>query len=141
MTEMNDRDKRIRLIRDAEGQWQNTRYTKALEESTLFVARIEADYAGAGEVTETYTPEAQRFLEQLDDVGVAYDPVNQPQHYASRTPEPIDVIEAWDLGFHLGNAVKYIARAGYKTENPVQDLQKAIWYLQRHINHLEGLDD
>jgi len=43
----------------------------------------------------------------------------------------IDVIEDWRLGFHTGNAIKYIARHAHK-ESPMQDIDKAIWYLQRH---------
>lgn len=61
------------------------------------------------------------------------DPVNQPAHYTRSTIEPIAVIEAWGLGFHLGNAVKYIARAGHKGDT-LEDLEKARWYLNRAID-------
>ena len=64
------------------------------------------------------------------------DPIN-PRHYAGLTIEPIDVIEAWGLGFHLGNLVKYVARAGRKTPNPLEDLRKGLWYLERKIADLE----
>lgn len=60
------------------------------------------------------------------------DAVNHPPHYTMGGIEVIDAIEAWGLDFHLGNAVKYIARAGKK--NPaetVQDLRKAMWYIER----------
>lgn len=60
------------------------------------------------------------------------DQVDHPQHYQGNGLEVIDVIEAFDLGFSLGNAVKYILRAG-KKGNPVEDLEKAIWYLQRDV--------
>lgn len=60
------------------------------------------------------------------------DSVNHPSHYTFGTYEVIDVIEDWQLGFHLGNAVKYIARAG-KKDNLLQDLRKARWYLDRRI--------
>lgn len=64
--------------------------------------------------------------------------VAHPDHYCLNGVEVIDAIEAWELGFHLGNAVKYIARAGKKDPNKVvQDLQKAIWYLMREIENLE----
>jgi hypothetical protein len=57
--------------------------------------------------------------------------VDHPSHYRADTGhEAIDVIRAWGLGFALGNAVKYIARAGHKHDNVIQDLDKAIWYLQ-----------
>jgi hypothetical protein len=64
--------------------------------------------------------------------------VNHPQHYggAENPYEAIKVIEAWDLGFCLGNTVKYISRAG-KKDNIVQDLKKAKWYLERKIAQLE----
>src|SRR3954470_8115832 len=65
------------------------------------------------------------------------DPVNPP-HYKKRTPEPIQVIESWGLGFNLGNALKYIARAGEKDPTKeVEDLRKAVWYLNRQIKCLE----
>ena len=66
------------------------------------------------------------------------DPVNHPAHYGGQGDpyEAIKVIEAWDLGFHLGNVVKYIARAGRKGHE-LEDLRKAAWYLDRHIARLE----
>lgn len=62
--------------------------------------------------------------------------VNHPAHYGGdKTYEVIKVIEAWELDFHLGNSVKYIARAGKKNkEKEVEDLEKAIWYLKRKID-------
>lgn len=66
------------------------------------------------------------------------DPVNQPPHY--KTPsglEAIDVIEAFGWGFCVANAFKYLARAGKKTADPLQDLRKARWYLDREISRLE----
>lgn len=58
--------------------------------------------------------------------------VNHPAHYKAGGLEAIDVIEAFGLGFCLGNAVKYILRAGRKGD-AVEDLQKARWYLDREI--------
>jgi DNA-binding transcriptional MerR regulator len=60
------------------------------------------------------------------------DLINHPPRYTASDIEPIDVIEAWKLGFHLGNTVKYIARAEHKGSS-VQDLEKAMWYLNREI--------
>jgi hypothetical protein len=66
-----------------------------------------------------------------------HDPVNHPSHYTDGKIEVIDFIEDKKLGFHLGNAVKYIARAGKKDPaQTLQDLKKAQWYLNRHINNL-----
>lgn len=65
--------------------------------------------------------------------------VEHPIHYGGEgNPyEAIKVIEAWELGFSLGNAVKYIARAGRKDKTKeVEDLQKARWYLDREISRL-----
>ena len=64
--------------------------------------------------------------------------VNHPEHYGGDQPyEAINVIEAWELDFSLGNVVKYISRAGKKDpSNELEDLQKAQWYLQRRIDSL-----
>ena len=65
--------------------------------------------------------------------------VEHPDHYGGNTPyEAIKVIEAWELNFNLGNAVKYISRAGRKDPSKyTEDLSKAIWYLQREIHNIE----
>lgn len=63
------------------------------------------------------------------------DPVNHPAHYTDGRIEVIDFIEDKGLGFHLGNTVKYVARAGKKDpDKAVQDLEKARWYLDREIS-------
>jgi len=67
--------------------------------------------------------------------------VNHPEYYGGgENPyEAIKVIEAWGLGFHLGNTVKYISRAGKKDpDREIQDLEKAVWYLQRYIDNLKN---
>jgi Protein of unknwon function (DUF3310). len=62
------------------------------------------------------------------------DPVNHPAHYTDGKIEVIDFIEDKELGFCLGNAVKYIARAGKKDPaKTIEDLQKAVWYVNHHI--------
>ena len=68
------------------------------------------------------------------EVTVKSKTIDHPDHYggADNPYEAIKVIEAWDLGFCLGNAVKYIARAGKKGDR-INDLKKAIWYLQREV--------
>jgi hypothetical protein len=63
-----------------------------------------------------------------------HDPVNQPAHYKYGGIETIDFIEAKELGYNLGNVVKYITRADHKG-NREQDLEKAIWYLKRELGH------
>jgi hypothetical protein len=63
--------------------------------------------------------------------------VNHPEHYggSESTYEAIKVIDAWELGFCLGNVVKYISRAG-KKGSKLEDLKKAQWYLNREIEKL-----
>ena len=63
--------------------------------------------------------------------------VNHPSHYNMGKYEAIDVIEDWNLNFNLGNAVKYISRAGHK-DDIVQDLKKSLWYIDREIQRLEN---
>lgn len=72
-------------------------------------------------------------MERLDEK------VNHPVHYGGDTTyEAIKVIEAWQLGFCLGNTVKYISRAGKKSaDTTLEDLKKARWYLDREIQKLE----
>ena len=64
------------------------------------------------------------------------DVVNHPEHYTIGGIETIDFIEAKQLGYNLGNAVKYISRARYKGKQ-LEDLRKALWYVQREITELE----
>jgi hypothetical protein len=64
--------------------------------------------------------------------------INHPEHYGKGIYEAINVIEAWNLCFSLGNVVKYISRAGKKDpEREIEDLEKAKWYLERHIQNLK----
>ena len=68
--------------------------------------------------------------------------VNHPVHYGGADDpfEAIKVIEAWDLGFNLGNCIKYVNRAGRKGALLV-DLKKAAWYLAREIEKLERMKE
>lgn len=63
------------------------------------------------------------------------DPVSNPAHYTAISPSPIQVIEAYGLGFCDGNVIKYVLRAPMK--NGLEDLKKALWYLTRHIENQE----
>ena len=63
--------------------------------------------------------------------------VNHPDHYQGNKMEVIDIIEDYNLGFSLGNAVKYILRAD-KKGNKKQDLEKAIWYINRELSKFRG---
>lgn len=66
----------------------------------------------------------------------ANDPVNNPKHYTDH-PSGVECIQITEhLDFCLGNAIKYIWRAGLKSPNVVEDLRKARWYLDREISRL-----
>lgn len=95
----------------------------------------------------------EQFLEGLKEIRFKepilteknFDPVYRPSHYADSKIEVIDYIEDKQLGFCLGNAIKYISRAGKKKDNgmdliekEIEDLQKAIWYINRRIYELQG---
>lgn len=67
--------------------------------------------------------------------------VDHPPHYGGgdNPYEAIKVIEAWELDFCLGNTIKYISRAGKKSKDTeIQDLEKALWYLQRKVEALKA---
>ena len=68
------------------------------------------------------------------------DVVNKPKHYISH-PSGIECIQITEhLNFCLGNAIKYIWRAGLKSDNAIQDLQKAAYYINREIAKLQKKD-
>ena len=82
-----------------------------------------------------------RTLEQKPDA-VLDDPVNHPSHYTSGSIEVIDFIEDQNFPYHLGNAIKYISRAGKKDPKAlVTDLKKAAWYINRYIALLEKQEE
>jgi hypothetical protein len=68
-----------------------------------------------------------------------YDNVEKPKHYNTGKIEVISAIEDWKLDYHLGNVVKYVARAGKKDPGKtIEDLEKAKWYLSRRIDQLKS---
>lgn len=72
-------------------------------------------------------------------VGETDDPVNHPAHYTKGKIEVADFIADQKLNFDRGNAVKYVCRAGIKDpEKEIQDLEKAIWYINHEIKNLKG---
>lgn len=68
------------------------------------------------------------------------DSIAHPSHYTSTAIEPIDVIEAWGLGFNLGNVLKYLCRVGRKGDT-LEQLQKAHWYIEREIANRRQLPE
>ena len=71
---------------------------------------------------------------EIEKAESASDPVEKPYHYTRGNIEPITAIEDWKLNYNLGNAVKYISRCQYKWDKK-QDIEKAIWYLKRELEH------
>lgn len=72
----------------------------------------------------------------MKPIAVPHDPVNHPSYYTSHPSgvECIDIVE--HLNFNVGNAIKYLWRAGLKNESPLEDLKKAAWYVNREIERL-----
>lgn len=67
------------------------------------------------------------------------DPVDHPSHYNKGKIEVADFIADQKLNFDRGNAVKYVCRAGSKDpDKEIQDLEKAIWYIEHEIKMLKG---
>lgn len=94
--------------------------------------KIPAQIIDPGQVTTVKVP----INDSLDEI---MRNVDHPSHYQTKSGiEAIDVIEAFELGFNLGNVVKYILRCG-KKDSDVQELQKAKWYLEREISNRQGL--
>jgi len=61
--------------------------------------------------------------------------ISVPDHYRKGTIQPVEAIRDWELGFTLGNVVKYVSRAGKKeSANRQDDLMKALWYLVYELN-------
>lgn len=68
---------------------------------------------------------------------MTHDNINHPSYYTQGNIETIDYIEDKKLGYHLGNVIKYVSRAGKKVgSSEIDDLKKAKWYLARHIELL-----
>ena len=87
---------------------------------------------------QDFRRDTKRDLEDLERY--QHNSINHPDHYGGKdnTYEAIKIIEAYDLNFSLGNVIKYVLRAGKKSENAIEDLEKAKWYVQRQIEFLEG---
>lgn len=108
------------------------------EWTTLGVRCIEiAEYGGrhcAGHAEMNLLLRARRATPLSTAVPARPEPntVDHPAHYNHGKIEAITVIEDWNLGFNLGNCVKYVARADHKG-NAIEDLEKALWYLQREL--------
>lgn len=115
--------------------YESLEWSKLVDDNRwcLNIARSpEDDIDRALKIVEEYRAE-QKKPEPKTDV------VNRPAHYTDGKIEVIEFIEDKKLGFCLGNAVKYIARAGKKDPSKeIEDLKKAEWYIKRRIKELEN---
>ena len=89
-------------------------------------------------VQPQYKDSAMKLLAELDAAERKLDLVNKPPHYTTGGVDTLDFIEAKDLNYRLGNVVKYVVRCGKKNTDPVQDLEKAMFYLKREIATRKG---
>ena len=87
---------------------------------------------------------AHETIIEIIEIPKTFDNVENPKHYTDTKIEVIDYIEDKNLGFCLGNAIKYISRAGKKHSadktdkaKTIEDLNKARWYINRRIKELE----
>lgn len=104
--------------------------SKKVNESTPVISKKET--------TESYiTADSTKDLYVTTDVKPVSisNMVDHPAHYNKGKIEVIDFIEDQQLPFHLGNVIKYVARAGSKGDK-LEDLKKARWYLDRYINEV-----
>lgn len=106
-----------------------TRYQMAKSEKAVR-DQIVKDMGGLGQVDEKAVHEVL--------ATPVHDPVNHPKHYTTGKIETIDYIDAKGFNYCLGNAIKYVSRAPHKGKY-VEDLKKAVWYINHAIKlHEEG---
>jgi|LakMenE01Jun11ns_1017448.scaffolds.fasta_scaffold9658210_2 hypothetical protein len=105
---------------------------KKAGEKTVPVPRTSRPVPKKWEATQVVTSSKPIVNPQIEMIEPKHDPVNHPAHYKYGGIETIDFIEAKELGYNLGNVVKYITRSDHKG-NRRQDLEKALWYLKREL--------
>lgn len=111
----------------AQGRWPKYCPECLPKYSKVPKKKKEVDVTLANMVANTLEEPEVKVVELKEDV------INHPSHYTRGKIEVIDFIEDQQLPYHLGNVIKYIARAGYKGDK-LEDLKKARWYLDRYIN-------
>jgi hypothetical protein len=132
--EQNPTKKVAEIAKELEVKYQYVYVTKRKMESRA--AELTAQGHRAHPVTGKILMQAAEQPTQIEMFEPASDPVNHPAHYKYGGIETIDFIEAKELGYNLGNVVKYITRSDHKG-NRKQDLEKALWYLTREINSIK----
>lgn len=120
----------------AQGRWPKycpeclPKYSKVPKKKVN--ATLENMAAKRKEVDVTLSNMIAKTLGEPEVKVVEEDVINHPSHYTRGKIEVIDFIEDQQLPYHLGNVIKYIARAGHKGDK-LEDLKKARWYLDRYI--------
>lgn len=114
-------------------------FRKSCQNANNCTTRISRKLAETDKKRSTTDDEFARKASAVGWTSKADDMVNSPKHYKGHKFEVIDIIEDFDLDFCLANAVKYILRSAKKW-NTKEDLQKAIWYLNREISRLEKVE-
>lgn len=132
--EQNPTKKVAEIAKELEVKYQYVYVTKRKMESRA--AELTAQGHRAHPVTGKILMQAAEQPTQIEMFEPASDPVNHPAHYKYGGIETIDFIEAKELGYNLGNVVKYITRSDHKG-NRKEDLEKALWYLTREINSIK----
>lgn len=112
----------------AQGRWPKY-CPECLPKYSKVPKKKEVDATLANMIANTLGEPEVKVVELKEDV------INHPSHYTRGKIEVIDFIEDQQLPYHLGNVIKYIARAGYKGDK-LEDLKKARWYLDRYINEV-----
>jgi hypothetical protein len=107
---------------------------KKAGEKTVPVPRTSRPVPNKWEAAQVVTSSKPIVNPQIEMIEPKHDPVNHPAHYKVGGIETIDFIEAKRFNYNMGNAVKYITRADHKGSRK-QDLEKAIWYLKRELDH------
>ena len=124
-------------------QWEfmeimNDSFIRCKNDDIMYVKGWRDAFAAAEKDISQAFEERQKSNRTSENINKDNDPVNHPSHYTFSKYEVIDVLEEWNLPFHLANSVKYIARAGRKDPDKIeQDLRKCIWYIDRYIKLLE----
>ena len=131
---------RLTLTKNKEGTYRwvrNDVLEEGKEQGWLTEVEEEAEVGGFPPASSKQEGEPVGVGLHFDTTSEVKEEVNHPPHYTVGGIEVIDFIEAKQLNFNLGNVVKYLSRAGEKDSDPLQDLQKARWYLNREIARVE----
>jgi hypothetical protein len=132
--EQNPTKKVTEIAKELEVKYQYVYVIKKKMESRA--TELTAQGHRAHPVTGKILMQAAEQPTQIEMFEPASDPVNHPAHYKYGGIETIDFIEAKELGYNLGNVVKYVTRSDHKG-NRKEDLEKALWYLTREINSIK----